>query len=262
LNLDVNSLKEAVVNTLKSYLYPDQLDHSSSISLYSYGTVTQTFYPFSSSIDQIAIYTSKVVGSPSMTSISIENPSGTIYSTSSVLTVGWNTFSVGQGDLVSNLKHTIVIKGGVDASNDYYLGTGVSSSYYYGSLSSGGNLAFSIGIRDFIFKEYSGLSTLTLNNLPIITVEVDSRPEVRDRYLTGNALIEDLEVTTKIYSRFPSELDRLLYGIERGLVYSRHSFGDSYFNVTPSYLRPTADVAPDLFYRESSYRFRIFVSKE
>jgi hypothetical protein len=260
--LDLNQLKTNTMNSLRTYLYPRQTSVSSSISLYTEGTINQAFYPFSTSFSTGLVYLSSKVGTPGPVTIDILSKSNTITSSTVSLSTGWNTLSLNQGDIVSRNIHTLSVHGGVDASNDYKLGTGSSISYFYGTLSTGGILAFSIGVNDFVFKEYPMSSTMKMNSLPLIAIDITSRPSVRDKYISGDMMIEDIEVNMEVYSRYTDEVDRLCYGIERGLVLNRKNFGTDIFKVSPVILRPLSFISPEIFFREVSFYYRIFISRE
>jgi len=260
--LDLNQLKVDTVNSLRTYLYPRQTSVSSSISLYTEGTINQAFYPFSTSFSTGLIYLSQSVGSPGPTTINIRSRNLVISSSTISLVPGWNTLSIGRGDIVSRNLHTISIHGGVDASNDYKLGTGSSKSYFYGTLSNNEILAFSLRVRDFVFKEYPMSSTMKMSSLPLVALDITSRPSVRDKYISGDMLIENIEVNIEVYSRYTDEVDRIIYGIERGLVLNRKSFGTDIFKVSPSIIRPLSFISPEIFFREVSFYYTTYISRE
>ena len=104
---NIVSLKNTFMNSIRTYVYPQQLKSSSSISLYSKGTIDQPFYPFSSSISNCVLYIEDIVGSPGSVTIEVLTRGSTLTSKSSSLSTGWNTISLSKGDIVSKNLHTL-----------------------------------------------------------------------------------------------------------------------------------------------------------
>ena len=258
---DIDSLKNTFLNSIRTYVYPQQTSHTGSISLYSEGTIDQEFYPFSTSIDSCLIYIKSVNNSPGSSTIEILSKGSTISSKTVSLEEGWNTLSINKGDIVSRNKHTLRIYGGVDSSNDYYLGVGSKDTYFYGTIDSDNVLAFSIGVGDFVRKIYPMTEVLNINSLPMIVLDLISRGVVEDKYLTGDVLIEDFQVGIEVYSRYPDEVDRLCYGIERGLVKDRKAFPNIEY-ITPLDFSGLSFVSPEIFRRDLSFNVRVFISRE
>ena len=258
---DINSLKNTFLNSIRTYVYPEQTSYTGSLSLYLEGTIDQEFYPFSTSIDTCLIYLSGTLGSPGPSTIEILSRGSTISSKTVSLEEGWNTLSIKKGDIVSRCKHTIRIYGGVDDSNDYYLGIGSNDTYFYGTIDSNKILAFSIGVRDFVRKIYPMTEELNINSLPMVVIDLISRGIVSDKYLTGDVLIEDFQVGIEVYSRYTDEVDRLCYGIERGLVKDRKTFPNIEY-ITPLNFSGLSFVSPEIFRRDLSFNIRAFISRE
>jgi len=258
---DIDSLKNTFLNSIRTYVYPQQTSHTGSISLYSKGTIDQIFYPFSSSISTCLLYLTGKTGSPNSTTIQILSRGRTISTKIKSLSTGWNTISINKGDIVSRCLHTLRIYGGVNSSNDYYLGTGSNDTYFYGTLGSDQILAFSIGVRDFVKKIFPMTEELSIGSLPIVIIDLISRGGVEDKYLTGDVLIEDFQVGIEVYSRYTDEVDRLCYGIERGLVKNRKTFNNIQY-ITPLDFSGLSFVSPEIFRRDITFNVRVFISRE
>ena len=246
--LDLYSLKNILISKIRSYVYPVQLDYGGSVSLKEYGQLEQQFYPFSSSIGALAIYCSSTVGPVSPSSVQILS-NGTIYSGSVVFSPGWNTLNVNR-EVASNMPHTIRVYGGTGPDSDIFLGvSSVDNAYFYGTLPNGRQLAFSVGVRDFVFNVYPLFSRVALSSLPIVVADITSRPGVADVYVSGDALLEILQLSVEVYSRYPDEIDKIAYGVERGLVRDRKTFGSNVRRITPVAMSGLGFISPEIFFR-------------
>lgn len=257
---DLNYLKETFRELIGSYVYPEQTVISSSVSLYDSGSIVQPFYPFATSIDSGAIYVANIVGSPGFATIEISTPDKTISVNSLSLDIGWNVFNIKKA-VTSRKEHFIKIYGGVNSSNDYYLGVGPSDSYFYGTMEDDNILAFSIGVHKFVKNIFPISGTFNINSLPLVVVDFISRRSVVDKYLSGDVLIEDVQLGIEIYSRYPDEADRLAYGIERGLVLDREELENIEY-LTPIDISPMSFVSPEIFRRDITFNVRLLVTRE
>lgn len=258
---DINSLKETLLDYIRTYVYPQQTSHSGSISLYSKGTIDQPFYPFCSTLTTGQIYVSSIAGTPGEATIEILSRGSKLFSTHSTLHTGWNAFNISKGDIVSRSMHTLRVYGDVDPSNDYYIGVGSGDTYFYGTLDSGDVMAFSIGVRDFVRKVFPMTEELSTGSLPMVVFDINARGLVRDRYLTGDMLIEEFQVGVEVYSRYTDEVDRLCYGIERGLVKDRKALPGIQY-LTPLYLSGLSFISPEIFRRDITFNIMAFITRE
>ena len=257
---NIVSLKNTFMNSIRTYVYPQQLKSSSSISLYSKGTIDQPFYPFSSSISNCILYIEDIVGSPGSVTIEVLTRGSTLTSKSSSLSTGWNTISLSKGDIVSKNLHTLRVYGGVDSSNDYIFGSSSLSTYFYGSIDSSNVLTFKIGVEDFLYKVYPSTS-INLDSYPIVVVDLRRTGRVRDKYISGDMLIEELDLRVEVYSRYTDEIDKICTGVERGLIRDRKTFEDIHY-VTPGYLGDLSFLSPEIFFRDVNFKVLAFISRE
>jgi len=260
--LDINDLKDTFMDSIRTYIYPQQTLHTSTISLFSEGTIDQKFYPFSTSIDSCAIYIDSTIGTPGSVTLDILSKGSTVKRSSISPVVGWNTFYIGKGDIISRNLHTLRIYGGVSSGNDCYIGLGTKDSYFYGTLSSDSITAFSLAINDCVYKIYPSATEMNMDSLPIVVVDIANRPRVRERYITGDVVIENLGLRIEVYSRYTDEVDKLCYGIERGLLLNRKSFADDIRLMTPGALGDLSFITRDIYFRDIFYNIEIFVSRE
>ena len=260
---DISDLKTQFMNSIRTYFYPQQTLHTSTISLYGEGTIDQKFYPFSTTIDVCAIYIDSITGTPGSVTLDILSRGSTVKRSSISPSVGWNTVTIGQGDIISRNIHTLRIYGGVSSGNDCYIGLGTKDSYFYGTLSNDSITAFSIGINDRVHKIYPSATEVNLDSLPMVAVDITSRPRVRERYITGDMVIQNLNVRIEVYGRYTDEIDRICYGIERGLFLNRKSFYDSDIKLlTPSMLGPISFISPEIFFRDVNVNVEAYISRE
>jgi len=157
------------------------------------GTVEQTFVPFTSSIESLAIYS----GGGQFAVKFLDN---TIQVNN---TVGWIPV-VQNCQVVSCQEYTISVIGS---------GTlGVGTEYYAGTCSLGVPIAFRATCKDICVPAFS-FELFDLEDLPKVVVEYSSRIRTITEYLGGGAVVEDI-LTVEIYSRYPSEIDKITSVLE------------------------------------------------
>jgi len=254
-------IKSNLMNSIRTCLYPQQLDYSSSISLFSEGgQIVQSFYPFSSTISTIGIYISNTIGTSGAITLSVISGSSTLRTSTISSSIGWNYLDVNTGNLVTAREGSIIIsRGDVTEANDYYIGSSSSSKYYFGSAGTF-NVAFTIGIQDFVYKLYP-IKRIDADDLPVVVVDIIGRPRIRDKYLSGDFVWYYMTLRAEIYSKYTHELDKLIYGCDRGILNIRKTFPDIYY-ITPSQISSMGYVKPEVFYRDISWTFAQLVSKE
>ena len=261
--LDIDDLKKQFMESIRTYVYPQQTVHTDTISLLGEGTIDQKFYPFSTTIDNCLLYIDSTIGAPGYVTLDVLSRGSTVKRSSISPTTGWNTFSIGKEDIVSRNIHTLRIYGGVSAGNDCYIGIGNNSSYFYGTLSCDSITAFSIGINNHVEKIYPSIGEVNLDSLPLIVVDITSRPRVRERYITGDMVIQNLNLRIEVYGRYTDEVDKLCYGIERGLFLNRKTFYDSDITLlTPSVMGPLSFISPEIFFRDINLDIEAYISRE
>jgi hypothetical protein len=157
------------------------------------GTIVQTFIPFTSKIGTLEIYS----GGGQFTinfldrSVQVNN------------VIGW--VPVAQDCQVTSCQeYTISVVGS---------GTiGVGEEYYAGTCSLGVPIAFRGMCEDVCVPAFS-FELFDLEDLPKVVVEYASRTRIVTEYLDGHALVEDI-ISVEIYSRYPSELDKIISVLE------------------------------------------------
>lgn len=247
MTLDFTTVKEYIRDRIKDYVYPYSTSYSSSLDASS--TINQPFIPFSSKIDAISIY-SHTTGEGT---IKLLSAGSTLYSTISTFSTGWNTFSTSLTGRVSKRACTLSVSGAVQ------LGAG-SASYYYGTVDSSYNLAFSISVPDFVHTAYPIAKSYSYSSLPIVVVDISSRPAIADKYLSPPLLIESLDIAINVYSRYPDEIDLLCSGIENGFVSLRRSLPVSnWIYLAPYRIGDLSFISPDIYYRDIHLLARLLV---
>jgi hypothetical protein len=261
--LNIDDIKTSIMNSIKTYFYPMQTISTGSIVLDEVITINQTFIPFSSSIGNLEIYVSNIIGSPSETQINIIHDEDlTVASTLTSLSVGWNTLYLPSYNLVPTYPYTLQITGGINSDNDYILGCSDQHSYFYGTTDIGSILTFKFQTTEKVCKVYSGNMVSIINSLPYVDIDISNRPAVRDPYITGDLIREILRVKIEVNARTPREVDMICYGIERGINLNRKSFIKDAFKITPSDLSQLNFISPEIFYRDIQFDLDMFVSRE
>jgi hypothetical protein len=157
------------------------------------GTVVQTFVPFTSRIEGLEIYSGG-----GQFAISFLNNTVQVNNT-----IGWVPI-VRDLQVTSCQEHTISIVGS---------GTiGVGSGYYAGTCTLGVPVAFRATCKDITVPAFT-FELFDLEDLPKVVVEYSSRIRTVTEYLGGGALVEDV-LTVEIYSRYPSEVDKITSVLE------------------------------------------------
>jgi len=258
MSLNLESIKDQFKDSISDYIYPRQLSHDYNISLYSTGTISQSFYSFSQTISGFQIYCNSITGSPGSTTIKLYSGTNILKSSTISLGVGWNSIAVGLGDLVSIRECSITICGGVDVSNDYILGGSSNSTYFYSTAST--ILAFSVGIRDMVFKVFP-IKELDDDDVPLVAVDVVGRPNYKDKYLSGDYIWEYITVRAEAFSKYTNELDKLIQGMDRGVIKNRRDFTDSR-NIYPGNISELTYLRGNLFTRSVTWQMMKLVIRQ
>jgi len=246
-NFDIGSIKTTFMNSIRTYVYPQQTSYDSSISVLSEGTIVQPCYLFSDTISNFGIYVSNTIGSPSGLTIELKSGNSSVYSSTVPGTVGWNIVSYATTDLVTARSSSVVITGDVSAGNDYFIGKDSTISYFMGQGLNTFNVAFTIGIRDFVYKVFNE-ENITQNKVPIIAVDVVGRPKVVDRYLTGDHTWFYINVRADVYGHHTQEIDKLVYGMGKGINKDKRLFEDIQY-ITPGMISQLSYVRPEIYNR-------------
>jgi hypothetical protein len=258
--VNIYEIKNMFKDSIRTYVYPQQLLYPSSISLFSNsGTITQSFFLFSTSFNSYGIYISDIIGSPSPLTIDFMSGATTINSDTITGEIGWNFISTVKTDINSGRASSLVIRSGVDVSNDYFIGKDTSSSYFY----NGSNIfatAFSIGINDFVYNVFP-IEVIDDNRLPVVVVDITGRPSVVDRYLSGDYAWHNFTLKAEIYGKTPAEVDRITSGIDRGLFKNRRTFSNVRL-ITNGNISDIGIVRPNLFTRNMTWIIKQLITRE
>lgn len=262
---DLEYLKNNIRDSVRTYIYPSQTVTAASGRLNTYGTLSQRFYPFSSTFSEVAFYVSNSIGTPSSVNIEIASNGATVWSGSTIPSAGWNTIPASVGDVVSVRPHTFSVSAdSIDVNNDYWIGmcTG-NQSYFYGTLPSPAqNLSFKVEIPDKVYNIYPGNLMTILDSLPLAVVDVTGKPLVTDEYIHGDVLKARVAVEVEVFSKYPTEVDRLCYGIERGLTLNRKDFLSDVWKVTPIDLGRLDFISRNIYYRRLVFDLETFITRE
>lgn len=259
MTLNIEDMKNSFMNSIRTFVYPQQLDHDQDISLLTIGTINQTFYPFSNSISTGGIYINSKTGSPGPIVCTIKIGSEQITQSTISSTIGWNIFAINRGSIVTIRQSTLSITATTSGGNDYNIGASTIASYYYGNS---GTLqtCFSIGVRDFVERVFP-IMRMEKDDLPVIVIDIVGRPTVRDKYLNSNYLWYYLNMKAEIYSKYTNELDKIISGIDRGVNMMRISFPEVR-NITPAAMSEMAYIKPNVFTRSLTWTFQKLISRE
>ena len=223
--MDYNSLKLSLLSLVRKHVYPGGTVPSGSLTWNS-GTLSQNFYPFSSSVSAVELYVEEVVGSPGAVTLQLVDYSGTVKKSSTLsLSTGWNTFPCTLTDLVSKKPYSFRLTSSLDSSNYYVLGT--SAEYYYGTLTLDSStltsdLCFRVNVGEFLYPAYPYL-LLQDKHYPLVVLDISGRPRVIRRYFSPEILDEQLTFTFYVYSRYPDEIDELVEGIDYAVLKESHN---------------------------------------
>jgi hypothetical protein len=164
------------------------------------GTIVQTFIPFTTKIGTLEVYS----GGGQFT-INFQDRSVQANNT-----IGWIPI-VQDYPVTSCQEYTISVVGS---------GTiGVGEAYYAGTCSLGIPIAFRAACKDICVPAFS-FELFDLEDLPKVVVEYSSRIRTITEYLGGGAVVEDI-LTVEIYSRYPSEVDKITSVLEE--YFKEHS---------------------------------------
>ena len=256
---DIEQLKTDVMNSLRTYAYPYQSLHNDSISLYSVGTITQSFSLFSGSVSTAGIYISSVIGNP-VISLSFYNNNTLVVRNTIPATIGWNTIRVNKTDLSSSRGNSLVISGTCDVDNDVYIGTSTITSYFYGNAGSY-QTAFTIGISDFIYRVFPSVE-IDNNRLPVVCIDINGRPTINEPYLTGDQVWMNVNVQAEVYGKSPTEVDRLVSGLDRGMVKNARGFMFNDWHIRAGNLSQLQYLKERLYTRAVTWQLRMKVARE
>jgi len=260
-SFDLWKIQTTFMNSIRAYVYPEQVHYQSVISMFTRGgTITQEFYPFSTSINAYGVYVTSVLGSPGPMTISCICGSNTMNSGTVAGTVGWNIINCSCEDIVSSRYSSLVVEASVNADNNYNLGGDPNNDYFFNGSASTIPIAFTVGVKDFVYRAYND-ELIKQNNLPVIVVDVTGRPRVRDRYLSGDYTWLDITVRADVYGKHSNEVDKLIYGADRGTYKNRKSFDEIYY-VTPSVISQKDYVRPEVLHRSVSWVAKQLIARE
>ncbi|MEM2262556.1 MAG: hypothetical protein QXK24_08910, partial [Ignisphaera sp.] len=90
-----------------------------------------------------------------MSNFEIWSQNSKLFGSTLTFVEGWNTIQVNLDNIISKNLHYIKIYGGVDTNSDIYFGMSSNpDKYFYGNIPNSNNLAFSIGVHDFVYTVY------------------------------------------------------------------------------------------------------------
>mgnify|MGYP000076504128 CR=1 FL=1 len=262
--IEYENIKDTLITVVSDYFYPRQLQYDNSISTLEYNTITQSFYPFSTTISSVTVYVKDKVGSPGNVTVQILDRNYNVKSSlSTELNEGWNTISVTVNNLISKHIHYLRIIHSGDSSNYYVLGASTINKFedtlYADSSTLNVKLSFSAGTGEKIRKVYSP-KEFVLEDYPIVTCDITARPRVVQRYLDPKAIEQQIIVTFTIYSRYPDEIDIIARRIERGLFKERINISRSI--ISPAGIGPITRMRENIFSRAISFNLRMFTRIE
>lgn len=258
---DLDGLKLRLMNSIRTHAYPYQSNYDSSISINSCnGTISQTLVLFSDSISSYGIYISELVGSPPPMTISLYN-GGSVKSSSTITgTVGWNITSYSTTDLRTSSSSSLVVTcGGATSIDDYMIGKADTITYFYGNAGTF-NTAFTIGIKDFVYKVFPAVD-IDANRTPVANVDINGRPSIQDKYLSGDAMWMILTARTEVYGKTPSEVDKLIGGIDRGMTKFGRTF-DTNTYLHPGDLGDLQYIRAGLYTRQVTWNLRRLIVRQ
>ena len=279
---DVNTIKENIRDTLRTYLYPQNLEGTVEVKLsdtINY-EVAQSFKTYSKCYSKVSPYRytlnvylqASKTGTPSgglqvsLTNDSNDIPSSTLYtstipaasigtSASTVLTkytlstyLGSNTkywLKVTPLNTVSTLNYFSVYR----TSTDEYL-PGSLKIYSSSWDTTDGDLYFKADIPNFLYTDYPR-SDISMFSFPRMAVDVIGR-RVNQKWISKELSEYYLDLTIVAYSRFPEELDDLLSFTDRALFRNRTNVG-SIKRIDPAAMTPVSVIREDLLSRGIRY---------
>lgn len=250
--LNIEELKLTFMNTIRTYLYPQQLITTGTASLYEYSsTLSTTFSPFVTKFLSYGIYVSDKIGTPDSLVVSVYNGNSLVSYSTIASTVGWNIATLNVDDIVPSRESSIVVTSNVDELNNYILGTDTK-----------GNLAYTIGVNDFVYKVFPQ-KDIDNGKLPVVVVDMDGRPKVDERYLTGDQVWYYLDVVAEVYSKRTQEIDRVISIIDNKLGVDREKFnGLGIRYISPGSISKLQYVKPEVYTRNVVWRIRMLVTRE
>jgi len=263
--IDYEWIKDTLSSIVKNYMYPRQLQHETSILTSECSVLRQAFYPFSSTISNVRVYVEDVVGSPGNATFRLLDKNLNVKDTATkTLTAGWNTVSISKENLVSKQIYYFEIRHDGDSSNYYALGASTNPVYdntlYTDTSTLSVNLAFDVDIGEKVYKVFPGRE-LGIEDYPVVVCDLSARPRVYQRYMDPKTLEEIITVSFNIYSRYPSEIDKIARLVERGIFRERRNISDV-FLVSPGALGPITRMRENIFSRAITFNLRMFVRVE
>jgi hypothetical protein len=249
--LNLEEIKLQFMNSIRTYLYPQQTVTTNSVSLYDNTIVSGTFNIFSESINSYGVYVSQIDGSPNPFVMSIYNGSRLLAASTINGTVGWNTISCSAvEDIVTSRASSIVITGDMDGSNNYYFATNNT-----------GNLAFTVRVTDFVYKIFP-IKQIDSDNLPVVVVDVDGRPIADERYLTGDQIWFYFNIKAEVYSKYTQEIDRIISMMDNGIGRDREGFATiGIKHISHNNISKLEYVKPEVYTRNVTWRIRQLVTR-
>ena len=94
-----------------------------------------------------------------------------------------------------------------------------------------------------------------------IAFDIVGKPTGLDRDISGDRREQYFDVRVEVTSRYPSEVDRLCYGLERGIMLDRKYFGNSIDFIDPNYTSPLHQISPEMYMRELGFIGKMYVSR-
>jgi hypothetical protein len=281
---DLNYLKEAIRDTIRAYLNPNNLISDTSVALsnsISVYDIAQSFIPFSkcyatTSPYRYTIETSfmiKKTGTPdsnvivSLQSSTNDYPSGTTISSSTISESDISsTFDVKDVNLKittmlgSNTKYWYCIEPQCTAStvNFYSIAKSATQKYMIGNLAKKdttwsnelGSMIFDISVPQWVFQDYPR-DDINKYSFPRLAIDIVSR-RVEQRWINTEFADYTIDVIIMVYSNYPDELDKIISYVDRAIFKERTLFY-GIRRIDPGELSPVAVIRDNLFSRSVSY---------
>lgn len=257
---NIDDIKLEFMNSIRTYVYPQQTICASSISLYnSSNTITQTTTLFSQTISAMGVYVANTIGAPTL---SYEFTSGNFVSRGTLsCTIGWNTIAIRNGATGCRTawESQLKLTGTFSSTKDVYIGIAPLANYMFGNAGTF-NTAFSIGVKDFVYRIFP-MYEIENNRIPVIVLDMAGRPKIDDRYLSGDQTWYYVNLRADVYARYPSELDKISSAIDRGILRDRRNF-TNIFNITPSQISEISYVKPDVYTRSVTWQLSKLIARQ
>jgi hypothetical protein len=279
---DLNYLKEIVRDTLRVYLYPNNMKSDTALDLTNIDKVSQSFIPYSKCYTTLTPYKYnlpidvrlKKTGNPddniiiSMESNLNDEPSGTTVGSYTLRASDIsNTFDVYSGTIKltsmigSNTKYWLSIDPlnsrstidfySIEKSNSdtYLIGT---LKTYDGTIWTGieGDMNFNIEIPNWIFNDYPR-TDISKWSFPRIAIDMISR-KVEQRWIRAEIADYYIDFNVIAYSNYADELDDILSFVDRTIFKERTKFSGVQ-RIDTGDLTPVEVLRDNLFSRAIKY---------